>query len=368
MMGIWGIMMTEREYWFWLCTIDGVGMVTMNILLEYFKSPENIFNTKEKSFEHIKFGGKRARESFLRSRNEQQIRTAYERMETKGIHFTYKDAGDFPWRLKALSDCPKGLFYRGHLPSEDKDKKVIAIIGARECTDYGKEAARYFARELSNAGIEIISGLARGVDGYAHRGAIEADGATYGILGCGPDICYPQENIELFMEMQRKGGVLSEFPIGTPPRAGLFPIRNRIISGLSDGILVIEAKDRSGSLITVDAGLTQGRDIFALPGRMTDKNSAGCNQLIKLGAKPVTTPEDILEEYHITVPKIVKNKLLLDNSEKLVYANLCLSPKSLDMIASETGLSSAKLMNILTCLEIKGIIKQSAKNQYSIYM
>ena len=172
---------------------------------------------------------------------------------------------------------------------------AAAIIGARLASGYGREQARRFARRLASRGITIISGMARGIDGIAQKAALDAGGRSYAVLGCGVDICYPEENRELYDRLLQEGGIISEYPPGTYPEARLFPQRNRIISGLSDLVLVIEARKKSGTLITVDMALEQGREVYALPGRVSDALSDGCNRLIRQGAGPATCPEDILE-------------------------------------------------------------------------
>lgn len=204
-----------------------------------------------------------------------------------------KNEKEYPQQLRQIRNAPQRLYVRGRLP--DKERPSVAIIGARKCSSYGCEMARWFARELASSGVQIISGMACGVDGIAQMAALEVGGDSFGVLGCGTDICYPGENKKLYELLLEKGGVLSEHPAGTPPIAAHFPSRNRIISALSDCVLVIEAKERSGTLITVDFALEQGRDVYALPGRITDGLSSGCNKLLWQGAGLALAPRDILE-------------------------------------------------------------------------
>lgn len=199
----------------------------------------------------------------------------------------------YPAMLRQVRHAPRRLYVRGDLP--EADKAAVAIIGARRCSSYGREMARWFGAELSSAGVQIISGMAAGIDGIAQQAALSAGGRSFGVLGCGTDICYPKENRDLYEALLENGGILSEHPCGTMPLAGYFPSRNRVISGLSDIVLVIEAKQRSGTLITVDFALEQGRDVYVLPGRLTDACSAGCNRLLRQGAGVALTPADILE-------------------------------------------------------------------------
>ena len=192
----------------------------------------------------------------------------YEKLISKDVHFVVQEDDNYPRRLLNMYDPPRFLYYLGELP--DENLPTIAIIGARACSAYGSQAARALAKELAMNKIQVISGLAKGVDGYAHTGALEGKGKTFGVIGSGVNICYPRENYQLFHDVENQGGILSEYPMGSPALAFHFPVRNRIIAGLSDGILVVEAKEKSGTLITVDSGLEQGKDIYALPGKITD--------------------------------------------------------------------------------------------------
>lgn len=201
--------------------------------------------------------------------------------------------GAYPQRMRALRGMPGVLYYCGRLPEENKAS--VAVVGARTCSAYGREMAQWFAGELAAAGVQIISGMARGVDGIAQKAALERGGKSFAVLGCGTDVCYPKENKELYERLLAEGGIVSEYPAGTPPLACHFPTRNRIISALSDLVLVIEAREKSGTLITVDFALEQGRDVYVLPGRISDPLSSGCNRLMRQGAGVALEPSDILE-------------------------------------------------------------------------
>ncbi len=218
----------------------------------------------------------------------------YEEMTARGISMVTLGEAGYPKRLAAIHDAPYVLYYAGSLPEDGR--RSVAVIGARNCTEYGRVMAETFGTILARAGILVISGMARGIDGIGQNAALRAGGYSMGVLGCGVDLCYPQENRGLYERLLTQGGVCSEYPPGTAPRAMLFPPRNRIISGLCDAVLVLEAKERSGTLITVDMALEQGREVYAVPGRATDALSAGCNKLIRQGAGLVTTPEELLED------------------------------------------------------------------------
>ena len=215
-----------------------------------------------------------------------------------GVHFTAFEDDDYPHRLAMIPDPPVCLYYRGCLPPGDRPS--VAIIGARVASRYGLEQARRFAWILAMSGVQIVSGMARGIDGAAGQEALEAGGATYALLGCGPDICYPRENRKLYDALcsgVRGGGVISEYPPGTQPIPSLFPLRNRLISGLSDIVLVVEARDKSGTLITVGTALDQGKEVYAIPGRIGDSLSNGCNRLLQQGAHVALEPEDLLDYF-----------------------------------------------------------------------
>lgn len=216
------------------------------------------------------------------------------KQENKGIYTIEKGKKGYPGRLETLEGMPEKLYVIGGLPQDDRPS--LAIVGARNCSAYGKNMAFEYARAMRQSGVQIVSGMARGIDSAAHAGALAGGGISYAVLGCGVDICYPSASRKIYEEMKLRGGILSEYEPGDAPLAWHFPMRNRLISGLADGVLVIEAKERSGSLITADLALEQGRTVFALPGRVGDLLSEGCNRLIYQGAVPAWKPEVILKE------------------------------------------------------------------------
>ncbi len=365
--------MLQEEYRYWLANLPGIGPRKIGRLLQIFGTAQELYGAGRETLQALKKDGVLSYhfsdqdiETILTSRNEEKIKFQYAKLRKDGIYFVSREEEEYPKKLLPIFDAPYALYYKGRLPEEQE--KVLAIVGARECSPYGTEMAKYLAGTAAKAGIAVVSGLARGIDSCAHAGAVSAGGITYAVLGCGIDICYPRENLNLYMELQEEGGILSEYPPGTSPVASNFPMRNRIISGLSDGILIIEAKEKSGSLITIDYGLEQGKEIYALPGRATDRLSAGCNNLIKMGAKLVTTPKDILEDflpnYEQTVDDLKKNNKLLETAGKIVYASLCLEPKHVEEITAGTGLGLDIVMEQLLLLELRGLIKQPMKNYY----
>ncbi len=278
----------------------------------------------------------------------------------------------FPHRLRDIPDAPSGIYFRGRLP--DEERPAVAVIGSRNCSEYGRGMAKYFSDCLAGAGVQIISGMARGIDGIAQRAAIDAGGETFGILGCGPDIIYPRENSELFERILEKGGLISEVPPGTPADRINFPKRNRIISGMADILLVIESRIKSGTGITVRYALSQGKDVFAIPGRLTDAMSAGCNRLISEGAGIARDPEDIISALKIRYSAVGTDKrakksdnsenLTLAGSEKVVYSLLDLYPKNIDEIISIGRITVPEALEALLDLEIRGLACECGANSY----
>lgn len=286
----------EKAYIHWLYQAAGMGSRGFLRALEPFGTPREIYGMtlsgalSEKLSE--RFQKKAARMSeFSRGYD---VAGAYGRMRERGIFLVTAGEPQFPERLKRIPDPPCVLYCAGRLPQEGK--KAVAVIGARDCTEYGRYMAGQFGEALAKADVQVVSGMARGVDGIGQSAALRAGGYSFGVLGCGVDICYPRENRSLYEALLADGGVCSEYPPGTEPRGILFPPRNRIISGLSDAVLVVEARERSGTLITVDMALEQGKEVYALPGRATDPLSGGCNRLIRQGAGLVSSPKELLGE------------------------------------------------------------------------
>lgn len=361
--------MENNIYWFWLCNIEKIGIKKINALISYYGSPYDVYmdkNIEKRGIDGITQG---ELVSIINSKDLIKIKENYAKLRSKDVYFVTKDDYGYPEKLKHIYDAPHGLYVKGNLP--ENNDIVIAVVGARNCSDYGREVSRYLTYELSKMGIQIISGLALGIDGYAHDGVLRAGGVTYGVLGCGIDICYPKENFSYYMDMQKNGGIISEYGLGVSPKPGFFPMRNRIISGMSDGVLVIEAKEKSGSLITVDIGLEQGKTIYAVPGRVSDELSIGCNNLIKMGAKLVSNPKDIVEDFSMNCEYSLKENKKIDNlletNEKIVYACLSFQGKHINEIANETNISIVELTNILINLEIKNYIKE-IRNNYYVYI
>lgn len=363
-----GTISERRLYWLWLCAIPGISPGTISGLLGYFKDVENIFKVTERELDRFPLIKETTKRHLLDPgrRDREKLAEYAGRLKGKGIGFICREDGDFPKRFEHMEVPPFGLFYAGCLPPEGA--LSVAIVGSRSATSYGIGAARYFSGVLAGHGACVISGLASGVDGAAHKGALKAGGYTAAVLGCGVDICYPRENFTLYMKIKEQGGMISEYPPGTRPAPWHFPMRNRLIAGLADGVLVAEACEKSGALITADAALDQGKNVYALPGAFDSPQSRGCHQLIQSGAKLVYRPEDILEDFHIERKAAQKRKDGLDNSEEVVYANLCLYPRSLQEVADRCGLSLQDVSAALLRLELEGRVVQTGSHYYVIRM
>lgn len=312
----------DKKYWIWFSLIKGLGCVRKNKLLQLYGTPEEIYKLGRSELLKIDGIGEETVSNIIEAKNEKILNYHIKYMKENNIDIIHICEKNYPQLLRQIYDAPVSLYIRGK--KEILNGKNIGIVGCRECTDYGKKAAKYFAYNLSKKGMNIISGLAKGVDSYAHWGSIGINielekvkncgekqtdcgkqnmecgqfkqncGKTIAVLGNGLDMIYPKENIELANEIIKSGGaIISEYPCGTKPDKMNFPARNRIISGMSKGIIVIEAKDKSGTLITVDFALEQGRDVFVVPGNINSVNSVGTNDLIKQGAKMITCYEEI---------------------------------------------------------------------------
>lgn len=353
------------KYEYWFANIKGISNARKREIRQGMKSSKMLYYIEETALRKWDLQGKEC-DAILDSIRNWKLEAEYQRLEQKGVYFVTISDDAYPKRLRNLFSAPYALYVKGMLP--DDNKCTAAIVGARECSPYGECMARKFAEALAHAGVQVVSGMARGVDSAGQWGALEAGGNSFGVLGCGVDICYPRDHISLYMRLQEQGGVISEFPLGTSPLPQHFPARNRIISGLSDVVLVIEAKGKSGSLITADMALEQGKDVYALPGPVDSRLSRGCNELIRQGAGVLLSPEELLEELGIFQQNQKKNemnkKFVLETRENIVYSCLDLHPQNIDRLISMTKLPVSELLDILMQLELKGLVREISKNYY----
>ena len=364
--------MENKEYAYWLAKGERIGIVKVNKLLEYFGCAERIYKATEAEIMKSGALNKKDVEILCDLRRSDSFRRELEENEKAGIKFTYYADENYPEKLMNITDPPFSLFYYGELP--ENDRLSVAVVGARNADYECLQTAEKFATEMAEHNIRVISGLARGIDVNAHIGALKVKGAkTYGILGCGVDICYPRENFRVYEEMKERGGVISEFVPRTSPIARNFPMRNRIISGFSDAVLIVGAGKKSGSLITANLALDQGKDIFVIPGSIHNPHYAGSNYLIKNGANVVTEIKDILDAFGIfldnsTVDARNNRQKNLTEYEKKVYNILSLEPIHISEIVSASGLRIQDVTSILINLEIKDYIRDAGNQHYVVVL
>ncbi|MCL2199558.1 MAG: DNA-processing protein DprA [Defluviitaleaceae bacterium] len=354
-------------YMLWLSSMMGiVDSRKLNLILDIYGTARDAFN--DKNIARTASLSAQAERHFSASQSLHYIDGLLQSLEAQGIAYFSREHERFPELLTEIPDPPVGIFFIGTLPADDTYK--VAVIGSRKCSEYGLLAARILAKPLAQAGVVIVSGMARGVDSMAHRGALQGGGKTIAVLGCGVDICYPAENRELREQIINNGCVISEYPPGTMPMPAFFPARNRIISGLSQGVIVAEAGKKSGTLITVDQAMEQGREVFAVPGNISSKLSEGTNRLIREGATPVSDHTDVLFALGISLEDEEKTKIntnsknMLATEEKQVYDILNFEPVSVDMLMQICDLQPGRILLICAQLEIKGLIRKLPGQRY----
>lgn len=396
--------MILRAIWF---SELGMGAAKKNAILSHFGSIENLYSASESDY---RVSGIISRQDIekLKNKSLNSAERIVEECSIKGIRILSIEDDDYPVRLANVDDAPIVLYYKGNLPTFDTEL-AIAVVGPRKNTAYGKMAAERLSYELTMLGCHVVSGLALGIDAFAHTGALLAGGSTTAVLGCGPDIIYPRANTGLYHEISMRGCIISEYPPGTPPKRYSFPMRNRIVSGLSVGVLVIEADEKSGSLITAKHAVEQGRDVYAVPGNIDVPTCVGTNRLIQNGAKLVIRGNDIIEEYtgvgqyprlkkdilnteaayrtttfdygspplsasngqsaekSVDISKIYdKFKDTFKENQLKIIMSLVNQPLQLDEIIETCGLSAAETLAELTLLELEGAVKQMPGKRFSI--
>lgn len=355
-----------KKYGLWLANISGLGNLRIYRMLLSCETPKEIYELSEEQLKLLPGISTKLAKQICDSKKNWNPEEKLEEQERSGIGFVCAGMTNFPQKLTTIYQPPFCLYYRGRLP--DADTRHGAIVGARMCSDYGKHMAYELGRMLSGYGVPIISGMAMGVDYHGQKGALDHGGVSYGVLGCGVDICYPDSSYGIYCRLPKQGGLISEYAPDTKPVPGLFPMRNRIISALSDFVIVVEAKVRSGSLITADQALEQGKDVYAVPGRSTDALSYGCNRLIQQGAGIILSPEDLCEELELSgqreAGKQKKKIFSLEKEEQLVYSCLDLRPKIMDDLMRESGLDLNRLLHVLDSLQEKCLIRESFQNHY----
>ena len=349
---------SERQFWVGLCSVRGIGPAKFRALLDYFGSAQAAWKADQRALTQAGLD-RAARDSLLKTRHEVDLAAGIAQVEAAGIQILTWDDEIYPPYLKEIPDPPPVLYLRGDI--QTRDQWAIAVVGTRRASAYGRHITGKLVADLVRSGVTIVSGLARGIDGFAHQAALRAGGRTIAVLGSGINRIYPPEHRRLADLVSADGALLSGFGPDTPPEAGNFPRRNRIISGLSLGVLVVEAGARSGASITAGYALDQGRDVFAIPGNVDSRTSLGTNRLIQQGAKLVLTAQDILEELNMTmVAEQVATQLALPASHEEAQLLQLLSshPTHVDELSRRAGMAIAHVSSTLTMMELKGMIRQ----------
>ena len=354
----------ERRAWIGFNLVSGVGPVRTERLLGVFGSLTDAWGASARELRHVLDEGTVARLAVVRCGDE--VQRTVERMAATGIRVIIRSDPDYPALLAEIPAPPPLLYVRGELLPEDR--QAVAIVGTRRMSAYGRDLTASIAAGLGRAGVTVISGLALGVDGVAHRAALEAGGRTLAVKGCGIAHPYPGTHRALAADIAERGALLAEYPPDRKPDAANFPARNRIISGLSLGTVVTEAPERSGALITVAFAADQGREVFVVPGDVRSVTSAGCNALLRDGARPVRSAEDILEDLNLggrSQPAATQSIFPLDDAERRVMATLTREPQHIDELAAALGLPIHQLATQLMMLELKGAVRNTGAQHYA---
>lgn len=359
----------EEYYLMWLSRVEGVGIKRIRMLLDHFQRAEAVWYASKEQLLSIKGIPEKTIDAIISARDEKQLDFWIEELEEKEIQFYSFLHPTYPSLLKEIYSPPVGIYVKGMLPDDNLDK--VSVIGARRCSRYGAGLAYRTGKDLGKANLVVVSGMAKGIDTMAHKGAIDGGGQTIAVLGCGVDICYPSENREIMETISSNGCLISEYPPGTEPSPHHFPNRNRIISGLSKVLVVVEAGKKSGTLITVDLALESGRSVFAFPGNVTSALSEGTNSLIKQGCYPITESNDILFELGITYNETerqsfsnqIASKLSLE--EKEIYEQIFdKEPVLAETICRKLHKNIQEVQYILSLLEIAGYVRKVPQAGY----
>ncbi len=357
--------MSDLKYWLGFNLVKGIGPAKVQALLDYYGSLANAWRANE--FELQKIGlDRRAIQTFLETRQEVDLDVALARVEQASVSLLTWEMSAYPNYLREIPNPPPLLYYQGEL--REQDQWAVAVVGTRRLTSYGRQVTQDLVAGLVQNNITVVSGLARGIDAIAHKTAVELGGRTLAVLGSGLDCVYPAENRTLAQEIaQGQGAIISEYGLGVQPEAKNFPPRNRIISGLSLGVIIVEAGERSGALITTNFALEQDREVFAVPGNINSPVSKGPNKLIQEGAKLVMRVEDVLEELNLrmVVERTAVQMVLPETAEEVaLYTKLSAQPVHIDELSRATGLPSALVSSTLTLMELKGMVQQVGGMNY----
>jgi DNA processing protein len=358
--------MTNKEikYWVGFSLIPRIGRVKLSQLESHFGNLEKAWRATPSELKHAGLD-RGAVNAVTYWQSKISLDEEMEKLERYGVKvLTFHDK-DYPSRLKEIYDYPPLLYIRGSILPQDE--WCLAVVGTRRATVYGRQVAEEIVTDLARSQITIVSGLAKGIDSIAHHSALEAGGRSIAVFGCGLDVVYPAENAALARDIIQHGAIISEFPLGTRPRADNFPRRNRIMSGLSLGVLVVEADEKSGAMITASRALEQNREVFAIPGSILSPASSGTNRLIQEGAKLVRDYTDILEELNLTAvaqQMELKEVIPASDTEALLLKQLSAEPTHIDEVCCSTGLPVSTVSSTLSMMELKGLVKQVGNMNY----
>lgn len=353
-----------RKYWIGFNLVKGIGAARLRILLDRFGGIEQAWQASAQELYEIGLSQKLI-ENFLQVRTQVSLERIWENIEANGIEvYTWED-DSYPRRLKEIDQPPPVLYVKGNLLPEDD--WAVAIVGTRRVTSYGRQVAENVSSFLARNGITVVSGLARGVDAIAHKAALDSGGRSIAVLGNGVDRVYPPENRKLAEEMMQNGALISDYALGTPPEGLNFPPRNRIISGLSQAVVIVEAGERSGALITASFAADQGREVFAVPGNINAPQSKGTNRLIQQGAHPLVDPQEILEILNMTMVsqhQVARTALPADATEAALLRTVSQEPLHIDEICYHVAMPIEKVTATLAMMELKGMVRQLGGMHY----
>lgn len=358
--------MTDLKYWLGFNLVKGIGPSKLRALLDYYGDVAAAWKASKRELERVGLD-KRAIGTFLETRAEVDLDAYLKKVRDANVKVLTWESDEYPRYLRETPAPPPVLYVAGELL--ETDQWAVAVVGTRRLSAYGKQMTRELVAGLVRNNVTIVSGLALGIDGIAHKTAVEMGGRTLGVLGSGIDCLYPPKHRNLARRIikERRGAIISDYPLGTQPDGKNFPPRNRIISGLSLGVLVIEAGERSGALITANYALEQNREVFALPGNVNSRASAGTNRLIQQGAKLVVSYEDILEELNLTMAPqqmVVQMAVPETKEEATLLEHLSPEPSHVDELSRASGMDSAKVSSTLALMELKGMVQQVGGMRY----
>ncbi len=363
-----GDKMSEERYLLWLSLVPALSSIKKIQLVQIFKTCKNLFYSSEKELLSLELLTKKEVSSLVKNKSF-DLEKYLQYLDENNIKYYSFFSEFYPKKLRTIDTPPFLIYVKGE--EVYNNAPTVAVIGSRRCTEYGKQVAYELSRDLGKYGVVVISGMAYGIDTFAHKGIVKNNGKTIGVLGCSLDICYPNENRDLKLEIENNGCTISEYQSTTKAISYNFPVRNRIMAGLSDGIIVVESGERSGTNITVNNALDYGKEVFAVPGSIYSKSSKGTNELIKEGAIPITSADDIVSHLNIKLEKVVqkeetklKKNISLTEKEELILSFISRNPIEVENIMNKSNLKINEVQVQLTMLELKGIITKLPGQRY----